>query len=47
MVKDAVKRKLPDGLPFPAARRGAAPAGPDNDRPEETGPEQAPPGERA
>ncbi len=26
LVKDAVKRKPPDGLPFPAALRGAAPA---------------------
>jgi large subunit ribosomal protein L3 len=25
LVKDAVKRKLPDGLPFPAALRQAAP----------------------
>ncbi len=26
LVKDAVKRKAPDGLPFPAALRGSAPA---------------------
>ncbi len=26
MVKDAAKRKMPDGLPFPAALRGARPA---------------------
>jgi large subunit ribosomal protein L3 len=25
MVKDAAKRRMPDGLPFPAALRGAAP----------------------
>ena len=26
LVRDAVKRKMPDGLPFPAALRGATPA---------------------
>src|SRR5579864_4935803 len=29
LVKDAVKRKSPDGLPFPAALRGAAAAAPE------------------
>jgi len=44
LVKDAVKRKLPDGLPFPAALRGdadAAPveaAEPPADSPEESAP---------
>jgi large subunit ribosomal protein L3 len=49
MVKDAVKRRPPEGLPFPAALRNAAgpSAGSDNGRPEETVPEQAPPGESA
>ena len=28
LVRDAVKRKAPDGLPFPAALRGAAAAPP-------------------
>jgi large subunit ribosomal protein L3 len=26
LLRDAVKRKMPDGLPFPAALRGAPPA---------------------
>jgi large subunit ribosomal protein L3 len=49
MVKDAVKRRPPEGLPFPAAVRGAAPppTGPDDNGQVETGPEQAPFGEGA
>src|SRR5262249_24513056 len=31
LVKDAVKRKPPDGLPFPAALRGEADAAPDEE----------------
>jgi large subunit ribosomal protein L3 len=52
LVKDAVKRKAPDGLPFPAALRGdgapgegnAAPdaAAPDATAPEATGEEASP-----
>src|SRR6266851_490403 len=44
LVKDAVKRKAPDGLPFPAALRGdadAAPAG-EADAPTEAPEESAP-----
>jgi large subunit ribosomal protein L3 len=49
MVKDAVKRRPPEGLPFPAAVRGAAPpsTGPGDNGQVETGPEQAAPGEGA
>src|SRR2546429_1164630 len=31
LIKDAVKRKLPDGLPFPAALRGDADAAPEEE----------------
>jgi large subunit ribosomal protein L3 len=38
LVKDAVKRKAPDGLPFPAALRGSASETPAEDTPGETAP---------
>jgi large subunit ribosomal protein L3 len=38
LVKDAVKRKAPDGLPFPAALRGSASETPPEDTPGETAP---------
>ncbi len=41
LVKDAVKRKMPDGLPFPAALRGAGNDAPDGEVPEAPAPEIA------
>ncbi|MGH7029360.1 MAG: 50S ribosomal protein L3, partial [Stellaceae bacterium] len=46
MVKDAAKRKPPQGLPFPAAIRDAAPAAsPGDNLPETAPPGETPPGE--
>jgi large subunit ribosomal protein L3 len=49
MVKDAVKRRPPEGLPFPAALRNAGPgsAGAGHNGPVEAAPEPAAPGEGA
>src|SRR5438067_908413 len=41
LIKDAVKRKAPDGLPFPAALRGEAGAA-EGEPPEAAAPESAP-----
>src|SRR4029077_7360793 len=41
LVKDAVKRKMPDGLPFPAALRGAGNDAPGGEVPEASAPEIA------
>jgi large subunit ribosomal protein L3 len=35
LVKDAVKRKAPEGLPFPAALRGAESGGTEGENPAE------------
>ena len=42
LIKDAVKRKAPDGLPFPAALRGDASAAPVAEEPAAEAPAEAP-----
>jgi len=43
LIKDAVKRKAPEGLPFPAALRGSGEAGAPEPAPESAGEPAAPP----